>query len=342
MTFNRIWYGNHPLGLALAPLSWLFCAIAGIRRQAYKHGLLACHQVPMPVIVVGNITVGGTGKTPLVIWLVQFLKKQGFKPGIVSRGYGGRAKKWPQLVHSDSDPYLVGDEPVLLARQSGCPVAVAKRRIKAVQSLLENDDCNLIISDDGLQHYALHRDIEIAVLDGIRLCGNRRCLPAGPLRESVNRLEQVDFIVTRIQSKNLNSEAVSGNCSSFPAQPNDEFTMQYEAKPLRRMTDDNIEQPLSVLHGHTVHAVAGIGHPAQFFAHLHDNGLKLHCHEFPDHHHYKKADIWFYDNLPVIMTEKDAVKCRHFASPQHWYLPIEAHLPNDFGERLLELLRNCI
>jgi len=358
MKFDNLWYDKHPLALALAPLSWLFCVIVGVRRLAYKQGLLTRHHAPVPVIVVGNITVGGTGKTPLVLWLAQFLKQHGFKPGIISRGYGGRAKKWPQLVHANSEPHLVGDEPVLLARHSGCPVAVAPHRLKAVQSLLENNDCNLIISDDGLQHYALHREIEIAVVDEIRRYGNRRSLPAGPLREPVSRLEEVDFIVTKSRKSQANPllnetgfitttnryPVKLGSTDTMPSRDSicsihpKEFSMLYYTKPLRRVIDDNVSQPLPTLRDHTVHAIAGIGHPAPFFNCLRENGLKLHCHEFPDHHHYCQTDIQFDDNLPVIMTEKDAVKCKPIAGPQHWYLPIEARLPARFGERLLELL----
>ncbi len=320
MKFDNIWYNNHPLRFALAPLSWLFCAVVGARRQAYKHALLTSHHVPVPVIVVGNITVGGTGKTPLVIWLSKFLTKKGFKPGIVSRGYGGQAQKWPQTVYPDSDPRIVGDEPVLLARQSGCPVVVAPRRIVAVQSLLEN--CNLIISDDGLQHYALQRDIEMVVVDGARRFGNQYCLPAGPLREPVSRLQEIDFIVSK-------GQFIEG-CVS----------MQYDIKPLRCVVNDNISQDLSKLRGQTVHAIAGVGHPALFFNSLRDRGLIIHCHEFQDHYNYRQFDIQFDDNLPVIMTEKDAVKCQHFAGAQHWYLPIEARLPSKFGEHLLERIKN--
>lgn len=321
MNINNLWYSNHPLGLVLAPLGWLFCATVQMRRHAYQQGWLPSQRVNVPVIVVGNLTVGGTGKTPLVIWLARFLKPQGFKPGIVSRGYRGHANSWPQFVYPDSDPHLVGDEPVLLARHSDCPVVVAPRRLLAVQSLLERYDCNVILSDDGLQHYALQRDIEIAVVDDIRRYGNRRCLPAGPLREPLSRLAQLDFMVTK------------------GAALNNEVSMQYDLKPLRRVSDDSIWQPLSVLRGQTVHALAGIGHPARFFNRLRDQGLKLHCHEFPDHQVYRVADIQFNDHLPVIMTEKDAVKCQSLAGQQHWYLPIEARLPLDFGRRLLEKLK---
>jgi len=320
MKIDKIWYTNHPISFALIPLSWVFCAIVALRRIAYKFRKSYHPPIPIPIIIVGNITVGGTGKTPLVVFIVNYLKKQGFKPAIVSRGYGGRAQSQPQSVYPDSDPQLVGDEPILLARQTGCPIVVAPKRSLAVQRLLKNEDCNIIISDDGLQHYALHRDIEIAVIDGIRRCGNQRCLPAGPLREPVKRLEKIDFIVIK-----------NGGLQ-------DEFAMQYDSKSLRRVVDDGISQSLSSLRSNTVHAVAGIGHPALFFNTLRDYGLILYCHEFPDHHRYKQSDIHFNDDLAVIMTEKDAVKCRQIASPQHWYLPIEARLPSAFGERLLKEL----
>ena len=312
---EHLWYGKHPLRFLLAPLSWLFCAIVLLRRLAYKYNLFQSYQAPVPVIIVGNITVGGTGKTPLVSWLGQFLKKQGFKPGIISRGYGGQAQEWPQEVHKDSDPRFVGDEPVLLARQSGCPVVVAPKRAMAVQSLLKNQNCNIIISDDGLQHYGLQRDIEIVVLDGTRRFGNKYCLPAGPLREHISRLNSVDFIVTTGE------------------------TMQYKLKPLRGVCNNKLSQDLVELRGQTVHAVAGIGNPTRFFSILRDYGLKLHCHEWLDHHDYCPADIQFNDELPVIMTEKDAVKCQDFANSQHWYLPIEAQLPKSYGEDLLQLLK---
>lgn len=325
MKLDNLWYTNHPLSLALAPLSWLFCGLVELRRHAYRQGLLANRRVAVPVIVVGNITVGGTGKTPLVIWLSQFLQQHGFQPGIVSRGYRGRAKHWPQQVFIDSDPLLVGDEPVLLARHSGCPVAVAPRRLAAVKRLLEQHNCNIIISDDGLQHYALYRDIEIAVVDGVRRYGNRRCLPAGPLREPLHRLSTIDFLVIK-----------GAALSSATRQ---EFSMQYDIKTLKNLSDEQCTQPLAALRGQKVHAVAGIGHPARFFTRLRDQGLKLHCHEFPDHHHYQAADIQFNDDLPVIMTEKDAVKCHQIAGPQHWYLAIEARLPASFEERLLNRLK---
>lgn len=337
MKFDNIWYSKHPLARLLAPLSWLFCAIVQIRRQAYFIGLLTRHRLPVPIIVVGNITVGGTGKTPIVIALGQFFKKQGFKPGIVSRGYGGRAKIWPQPVYPDSEPRFVGDEPVLLARHSECPVVVAPKRIAAVQRLLDNEQCNLIISDDGLQHYALDRDIEIAVLDDRRGCGNQRCLPAGPLREPLNRLKTVDFIL--IKSTDSQSEA-----KKTPLLEEVGFltTMACELKmpdKIQSIVDDSILHSLSTLRDKPVHAIAGIAYPERFFKSLRDLGLKPICHAFPDHYDYQASDIHFNDDLPVIMTEKDAVKCQDFAGPQHWYLPITIRLPQALTEHLLDTLK---
>ncbi|OUD15385.1 tetraacyldisaccharide 4'-kinase [Thioflexithrix psekupsensis] len=322
MNVDNIWYStNHPFSLLLAPLSWLYCGVAAVRRQAYHKGLLKIHSVPVPVIVVGNITVGGTGKTPLVIWLAQFLKSQGFQPGIVSRGYGGqRPRASIETVVADSDPVLVGDEPILLARHSGCPVVVGVDRLGAVERLLAQHPCNVIISDDGLQHYRLGRDIEIAVLDDIRRYGNRRCLPAGPLREPVSRLENIDFLVTK------------------GATLEHEFSIQYTLNPLQNIANRQLSMPLDALRGQTVHAIAGIGHPEKFFNRLRDHGLKLKTHIFPDHYVYQVKDIKFKDNLPVIMTEKDAVKCEFMAASQHWYLPITARLPEAFGKQLLARL----
>jgi len=320
MKWDSIWYSNHPLGFFLAPLGWLFCGGVKIRQLAYQQGFLKSHKVAVPVIIVGNLTVGGTGKTPLVIWLGNYLKQQGFHPGIISRGYKGRAKHWPQMVHPDSDPRIVGDEPILLARHSSCPVAVAPQRLKAAHYLLTQHACDLIISDDGLQHYALQRDLEILVVDDIRRYGNRRCLPAGPLREPLSRLQEIDFIVTK------------------GASLHQEFSMQYDIKPLQQIINASVSQPLSALRGHHLHAIAGIGHPDRFFNRLRDHGLKVRSHEFPDHHSYRQEDIYFGDNLPVLMTEKDAIKCQSIAGPQHWYLPIEARLPGTFGEDLFQRL----
>jgi len=322
---NTLWYSRfHPLSLLLIPLAGLFCGLVRLRRQAYRAKIFRSDALPVPVIIVGNLTVGGTGKTPLVIWLGRFFRGHGLKPGIVSRGYGGRAESWPQLVLPSSDPVWVGDEAVLLARHSGCPVVVGPNRVQAGQKLLAEFGCDLIISDDGLQHYALQRQIEVVVVDGGRGYGNQRCLPAGPLREPLSRLQSIDFMVNK-QSRPLNDE------DEFNI-----FSMLYTFNSLINLAEPTIVEPLSQWQGRRVHAVAGIGHPAHFFGQLEKSGLQVFCHHFVDHHRYSATDIYFADDLPVIMTEKDAVKCQGFASQQHWYLPIEARLPVLFGERLLD------
>ena len=314
------WYRNSPLGLMLAPLGWLYCAGAVLRRTAYRIGIVPVGRVGAPVIVVGNLSVGGTGKTPLVIWIARFLKKHGLRPGIVSRGYRGRADKWPQQVRADSDPVMVGDEPVLIAQATGCPVAADPDRLRAARSLMASAACDVIISDDGLQHLAMGRDVEIAVIDGIRRHGNGRCLPAGPLREPVSRLNSVDMIVS-------NGGGVSG-----------EFDMRMRVADANRLDGAALNRPLETFRGGPVHAVCAIGHPQRFFASLEGAGLELLRHRFPDHHALCAADIGFDDDFPVLMTEKDAVKCRRFAGPRHWCVPVEVRLTDAFGARMLSLL----
>jgi tetraacyldisaccharide 4'-kinase len=317
---DSLWYRNSPLGLVLAPLGWLYCAGSLLRRAAYRIGILPVGRVGAPVVVVGNISVGGTGKTPLVIWIARFLKANGLRPGIVSRGYRGRADKWPQQVRPDSDPIMVGDEPVLLAQATGCPVAADPNRLRAAQTLLAHVECDMIISDDGLQHLAMGRDVEIAVIDGIRRHGNGRCLPAGPLREPVSRLDSVDLIVA-------NGGGVPG-----------EFDMRMAAGEAKNLVDTSIRRPLQTFAAGPVHAVCGIGVPERFFDTLERAGLTLVRHPFPDHHAYSAGDIGFDDAHPVLMTEKDAVKCRRFADTRHWCVPVRAELAHAFGARLLSLL----
>jgi tetraacyldisaccharide 4'-kinase len=317
---ERHWQHDTLLSRALTPLSWLYCAVVALRRWCYRVGLLRSTRLPVPVVVVGNITVGGTGKTPLVCWLAELLRGAGYRPGIVSRGYGGRARTWPRAVEPDSDPAEVGDEPVLLARRTGCPMVVGPDRVADASMLLREHDCDLIVADDGLQHLALGRDIEIAVVDGMRRFGNARCLPAGPLREAPGRLTTVDFRV----------------CNGEPK--GDELGMRLKGGRLHRVGDDSMVAEVATFAGGPVHAVAGIGNPARFFADLRALGLEPIEHPFADHHAYTAADIDFGDGRPVIMTEKDAVKCVAFAGPEHWYLPVEAVPDPALGRRLLQRL----
>lgn len=318
---EMIWYGKHPISLILTPLGWLYCLIAMLRRYAYSSGLLHSSKLPVPVIVVGNISVGGTGKTPLVIWLVKFLREQGYQPGVISRGYGGQAEKWPQNVTTESDPFEVGDEPVMIARQINLPVVVAPDRVAAGQTLLREADCDIIVCDDGLQHYSLQRDFEICVIDGSRRHGNGRCLPAGPLREPVSRLKSVDIIVC--------------NGCEKPG----EFPMTIKAGKLHSVCGVLQAESINQFKGRQVHAIAGTGNPQRFFDLLTDQGLIIDVRTYPDHHTLSKTDISFADDLPVIMTEKDAVKCTHFADERHWYLPVEAEMTDSFKQRLMNMLK---
>jgi tetraacyldisaccharide 4'-kinase len=305
----------------LLPLSWLFRGVVALRRMAYRLGWLATLRLPVPVIVVGNLTVGGTGKTPLTIWLAEFLKTAGFRPGIVSRGYGGRKQKRPLAVNVDSDPQEVGDEPVLIARQTGCPVYVFPRRAEAGLALLAATDCDILLADDGLQHYALARDVEIAVIDGERRFGNGQSLPAGPLREPVQRLGEVDLIVCR-------GRAEEG-----------EYALSLALGDALNLQDETLRKPLTDFIGLKVRAIAGIGHPGRFFADLRAAGLNFEARAFPDHHRYSPEDLGLGDGAEILMTEKDAVKCRGFATGRLWSVPLRAQLPAAFGERLLLLLK---
>jgi tetraacyldisaccharide 4'-kinase len=310
------WYTRSPWLLLLTPLSLLFRIIVRLRRFAYRSGLLRSHRVSLPVIIVGNITAGGTGKTPLVIWLAGYLRGKGYRPGIISRGYGGKASSWPQQVRPDSDPAMVGDEAVLMAGATHCPMAVGPDRVATARALIEYSDCDVILSDDGLQHYALQRDIEIIVIDGVRRFGTGFSLPAGPLREPVKRLQEVDLVV-------INGLG-SGNEHQMRMNPGDVHSL-LDAGNTRRLSD---------FHGHAVHAVAGIGNPERFFQSLQQQGMQVEKHVFPDHYQYTSADIRFDDNKPVIMTEKDAVKCRNFATENDWYIPVTVQMSADFCQQL--------
>jgi tetraacyldisaccharide 4'-kinase len=289
------------------------------RKQAYHFGLFKQHKIPMPVIVVGNISVGGTGKTPCVIWLVKQLKQAGYRPGIISRGYGSQAKSYPQNVTPTSDPILVGDEPVIISRHTQCPMAISPNRVEAAKYLLQHYDCNIIIADDGLQHTALGRDIEIVVVDSERLFGNGLCLPAGPLREPLSRLNKVDFIVQ------------NGGESA-------EFNMTLTQGAAVNLRDPSRTKSLADFSSQTVHAVAGIGNPERFFKQLSALGLTIHNHPFSDHHNFQQQDLAFGDDTTILMTEKDAVKCQTFATENMWFIPIEATISGKLEQQIFTLL----
>lgn len=321
---QKHWYSPNPLlTILLAPVGLLFCSLVQVRRLLYRLGMLRSHGVNVPVIVVGNINVGGTGKTPLVHAIVTFLQSEGYQPGIIARGYGGNANEWPKAVNVDSDPAEVGDEAVMLANLCRCPVMVGPNRHETAMQLLASSACDVIVSDDGLQHYALARDIEIVVVDGDRRFGNGRCLPAGPLRERQNRLSEVDFIVT-------NGTAEEG-----------EYQMQLEHEGFYNVKNSDDVRGIDDFRGQTIHALAGIGNNDRFFNSLELMGITVLRHAFPDHYRFAKNDIEFEDRLSVIMTDKDAIKCRHFAGERHWTARVSARVDGTFFEALLAKLKKC-
>jgi len=321
---EKQWYRHGLWQLVLLPFSALFWLLSASRRVAFRYGLMASGSLPVPVIVVGNITVGGSGKTPLVLWLAQFLQKQGYRPGIVSRGYGSRAVEACPVGPVD-DPALKGDEPVLLARKSASPVWVGRNRAAVGRALLAaHPDCNVILCDDGLQHYRLRRNVEIAVVDGQRRFGNGRLLPSGPLREGLWRLNRVDAVVVN------GGDALEGLAA--------QYQMHLTGERLTNLRSGET-RPAADLAGLKLHALAGIGHPQRFFDHLHGLGLDFVTHVFPDHHVYLPGDLDWPDADALLMTEKDAVKCAAFADNRYWVLPVTAEMDPEFGPKILELLR---
>jgi tetraacyldisaccharide 4'-kinase len=322
---EREWYQPSPWQFLLFPLSILFGLLAGVRRLAYRLGWLSSVRLPVPVVVIGNISVGGTGKTPLVLWLVKRLAEQGFRPGIVSRGYGGKGDQ-VVAVHPDSDPALMGDEPVLLARKSGCPVWVGRDRPAAAEALLRaHPQCDVLVSDDGLQHYRLARDVEIVVVDGERGFGNGRLLPAGPLREGIGRLATADAVV------------VNGGAGAVPI--GTRFGMRLRGDLFYNLPEPQRLAAAADFRGKRLHAVAGIGNPRRFFDSLRSEGLAFEEHAFPDHHDFRPEDLAFDGADAVLMTEKDAVKCAGFATEHHWALAVEAEVDPGLDEKILEKIR---
>jgi len=327
---ETVWYKKgitSALGkFLLLPLTALYCTINGFQRWYQIRNRSKSYQPPCSVIVVGNITVGGTGKTPLTIYLVKLLQQAGYKPAIITRGYGGKATSWPQSVTSETDPILAGDEAVLMANRTNVPVYAGADRLLSIEKLLESHSCNVIISDDGMQHYKLPRDIQIAVIDGKRKFGNGYCLPSGPMREPKERLNNCDLIV------------VNGAFEKETSKEKQWLNMMFAGDVLVNLqTGEN--RAIQKITGKTVHAVTGIGNPQRFYHSLEQGGLELITHSFPDHHGFQLDDLTFNDDLLIVMTEKDAVKCKAFANDHCWYLPVTATLDEDFDVCLLALLR---
>jgi len=333
-SIERHWERVTPVSALLLPASLLFGAAAGARRAAYRAGLIPSIKLPVPVIVSGNITAGGTGKTPLALWLADYLRARGRTPGIICRGYGGRSRT-PQRVLPDSDPYDCGDEAVLLARRSGCEVWIGADRVAAGRSLLAaRPDCNVLISDDGLQHYALARDLELCVVDAARGFGNGWLLPAGPLRERPSRLATVDAVVVNASD----GSAPHPSIALIPARTA-RFTMKLEGREFRNILNPERRVGPGYFSGKRVHAVAGIGNPQRFFSRLQALGIELTAHPFPDHYRFTASDLAYAGAEAVLMTEKDAVKCRRFAAQAYWELAVDAAPDPALGQLILDRLR---
>lgn len=311
------WYSPDPPPPMLQPLAALFGAVAASRRKRLQRD---APMLGLPVIVVGNLSVGGTGKTPFTIWLVERLKSWGFRPGVISRGHGGSAPGYPYLVHAASTAAEAGDEPLLIARRTAVPVMVAPDRVAAAQALIARGGLDVLVADDGLQHYRLARNLEICVVDGARGFGNGALLPAGPLREPVARLAEISLVVVNGGGLALN----------HPGRL-DMHLRADQALPLA----GGAALGLDDLGGQRVHAVAGIGNPRRYFEMLRARGIDLLEHPFPDHHAYRAADLDFGDTLPVLMTDKDAVKCGEFDLARLYAVPVDAAIGPD-GEALVQ------
>jgi tetraacyldisaccharide 4'-kinase len=311
-----MWYEGAPSYRLLLPLSGIYWLLITLRRFLYQIGLIGRHKAVVPVIVVGNITAGGTGKTPVTIWLVNALKARGFAAGIVSRGYGGSRSSTSMRVDSASDPAVVGDEPVLLAQRTQCPVVVDANRARAAQ-MLADDGVDVIVADDGLQHYRLERNYEICVIDGTRGLGNRLLLPAGPLRESIDRLEEVDQILVNGKRHEASADITVGEQNAI------EFNLV--ASEVERL-NGSLTRPIKRFSGKTIHAIAAIGNPARFFEMLRAHGIQVIEHAFRDHAAISQRDLEFGDDFDVLMTEKDAVKLGHVGSDKYWVVPVDMQI----------------
>lgn len=321
-SLNAIWYGERKPALWLRALSAAFKTVVRLRREMYVNGLLACARLHAPVIVVGNITIGGTGKTPLVIALIEALRVRGFNPGVISRGYAGTGEAL-LMVDEHSSPMSVGDEAALVFQTTRAPFVVCRDRVHAGRVMLDKTSADVIISDDGLQHYRLHRDVEICVIDGERRFGNGYLLPAGPLREPLARLDSIALQV----------------CNGGEAQPS-EVPMRLYGDEAVAVADPQRRRLLRDFVGQRVHAVAGIGNPERFFTQLRNAGLDVIPHAFDDHFPYAEKDLDFANGLPVLMTAKDAVKCTAYARLDLWSVPVRAELPASFFDTVAERLRH--
>ena len=325
----RAWQKRGLWAWLTSPLGGLVCLLASLKRKAYARSYLKQKRLSVPLIVVGNLGVGGAGKTPVVAHLSKMLLEQGYRPGILCRGYKGKADSWPQLATAQSDPLLLGDEPVMLAMQTDLPVMAGPDRAASATQLIDQHNCNVLISDDGFQHLKLARDIDIVVIDGERGFGNGWCLPSGPLRESPSALRTADMLV-------MHGELTA----SLPGE-NTSYTMQLQPGTPYHLGEYSQSNDPPPPEQSTLHAIAGIGHPQRFFTLLRKLGFEIIEHAFPDHHTYAQADLEFTDALPLITTEKDAIKLAHIESDRTiWVLPVIADLEAAFDAVILEKLRH--
>ena len=331
---EKAWYRKPSWPQVFLPLAGLFQAVTALRKRILQNRYQG-KAFRVPVVIIGNINIGGTGKTPLIIALARQLDAIGIKAGIVSRGYGGNAGPLPMSVLATSSVQQCGDEALLIARRTACPVVVCADRVAAVNHLLAENEVDVILSDDGLQHYRLHRDVEIVVIDGQRGLGNGHCLPAGPLRESPRRLHSVDGIVINGLENDGLAEFSLANHEALQVQT---YPMTLKPSQFTNLVSRKIVNAEQWCHGQSVHAVAGIGNPERFRDTLIALGLKPELHRFPDHHSFTAADINFDDDWPVVMTAKDAVKCESLNNSECWFLEVEAIIPSE----LLEIISDNI
>ena len=328
---ERTWYGDSLVYWLLLPLTGLFSILSSMRRFFYRAGILTTQRVNAPVVVVGNIAVGGTGKTPITIWLVKELLQRGQRPAIISRGYRGDVGPFPREATEDSDAAVVGDEAIMLARQCECPVIVHPDRVAAARMAIQHG-ANILVADDGLQHYRLNRDVEIAVVDGARRFGNGALLPSGPLREPVSRLEAADIVLVQQEAEETADAWVMRRATD--PQP---FNFHLRVAAVIRLHSTEVRE-LSDFAGKTVHAVAGIGHPERFFRMLEAYSIKVYRHPLPDHADIESDDILFDDDLDVLMTEKDAIKCQRLDTAKCWYVPVAV----DFHDGVADTIANIV
>ncbi len=334
MSIIKYWQSYNWFSLCLWPLSLIYCLVISIRKRCYQFHCFAIKPSKVPVIIIGNITVGGNGKTPLIIQLLKEFKNKGYTPGVVSRGYGAinsDLSKGAVEVDTSQESKLYGDEPWMIAKKLDVPVVIGHKRALAVEYLIKNYACDMVFSDDGLQHYAMARDIEICVVDTSKKFGNGFCLPAGPLREPISRLKEIDFIV-----HHKTSDSDSTNIETQDFQMHLEFD---HILPLNGIKNTK-EMQLLDFKDKTVHAVAGIANPLRFFNQLRKHGINVIEHAFADHYQYRPSDFEFGDDLPILMTEKDAVKCIHFELKNCSYISVKTILSKDLVSSIIAKLES--